>query len=73
MSNPKIQGFTPLQKELADRLWSIDTQQGVEQFVTSLPRNLRREAYTVITMIVAEELDTYMEVTDEVSAYIRSL
>lgn len=71
--NKGIEGFTPLQKELADRLWCIDTQEGVEQFVNGLPRNLRREAYTVITMIVAEELDTYMEVSDEVSAYCRGL
>jgi hypothetical protein len=68
-----IPGFSPLQKELADRIWSMDTQQQVEQYVDRLPKNLKREAYVVIMMIIAQELDTVMEVTDEVRGYIASL
>ena len=68
-----IEGFSPLQKDLADRIWSLDTQAELEQFVSTLPRSLKREAYVVMQMIIAEELDNVMEVTDEVSAYCRSL
>ena len=68
-----IEGFSPLQRDLADRIWSLDTQAELEQFVSTLPKNLKREAYVVMQMIIAQELDTVMEVTDEVSAYCRSL
>jgi hypothetical protein len=72
MSEP-VQGFSPLQKDLADRIWSLDTQHQVEEFVSGLPRNLKREAWVVMNMIIWAELDTYMEVTDDVKNYIYSL
>jgi hypothetical protein len=68
----EIQGFSALQRELADRIWSLDTQGQVEEFVGTLPRSLRREAWVVMQMIIAAELDTYMEVTDEVHSYLSS-
>ena len=72
MSNG-IEGFSPLQRDLADRIWSLDTQAELEQFVSTLPRSLKREAYVVMQMIIAQELDNVMEVSDEVSAYCRGL
>lgn len=73
MNDLQIQGFTALQRDLADRIWSLDTQAEVDQFVTTLPRSLKREAWVVMQMIIATELDQLMEVTDEVSYYCRSL
>ena len=73
MSNDiEIQGFSALQRELADRIWGLDTQGQVEEFVGTLPKSLRREAWVVQQMIIAAELDTYMEVTDEVHSYLSS-
>ena len=73
MSNDiEIQGFSALQRELADRIWSLDTQGQVEEFVGTLPKSLRREAWVVMQMIIAAELDTYMEVSDEVHSYLSS-
>ena len=73
MSNDiEIQGFSALQRELADRIWSLDTQGQVEEFVGTLPKSLKREAWVVMQMIIAAELDTYMEVTDEVHSYLSS-
>jgi hypothetical protein len=68
-----IQGFSPLQRDLADRIWSMDTEQEVQEFVSTLPRSLKREAWVVMQMIILAELDSYMEVSDEVTEYIRSL
>jgi hypothetical protein len=73
MNDLQIQGFTALQRDLADRIWSLDTQAEVDEFVTTLPRSLKREAWVVMQMIIATELDQLMEVTDEVSYYCRSL
>lgn len=68
-----IQGFTALQKDLADRIWALDTELEVSAFIMSLPRNLKREAYVVMQMIIAQELDNVMEVSPDVQAYINSL
>ena len=73
MSNDiEIQGFTALQRDLADRIWSMDTQDQIAEFVGTLPRSLKREAWVVMQMIIAAELDTYMEVSDEVHSYLSS-
>ena len=71
--NKGIEGFSPLQRDLADRIWAMDTKTELEQFVSGLPKNLKREAYVVMQMIIAQELDNVMEVSDEVSAYCRGL
>lgn len=74
MSNDiEIQGFTALQRDLADRIWSLDTQDQIAEFVTTLPKNLKREAWVVMQMIIAAELDNVMEVEDAVKDYCRSL
>ena len=72
MSDIQIQGLSPLQRDLADRIWSMDTEDQVQEFVGTLPRSLKREAWVVMQMIIAGELDSYMEVSDEVGAYLRS-
>ena len=69
----EIRGFTPLQRDLADRIWSLDSQAQVDEFVSGLPRNLKREAWVVMQMIIWAELDSYMEVSDEVHSYVSSL
>jgi hypothetical protein len=69
----KIEGFTQLQRDLADRLWEMDTEQAAREFVDGLPKRVKREAWIVITMITAHELDNYMEVSDEVKSFLGSL
>lgn len=63
-------GLTPLQKDLAEKIWALDTQDAVEEFVNGLPRSLRRQAQVVMEMMIAsafdEEMDT--ELAQEVLA-----
>jgi hypothetical protein len=73
MSDIQIQGLSPLQQDLADRIWSMDTEDQVQEFVSTLPRSLKREAWVVMQMIIASELDNQMEVSPDVQAYISSL
>jgi len=68
-----IEGFSPLQREIADRIWSMDTEHEVQSYIYGLPRRQRRQAWVVMQMIIAAELDTYMEVTDEVQSYLSSI
>jgi hypothetical protein len=69
----KIEGFTELQRDLADRLWNMDTEREAQEFVDGLPRNLKREAWVVIMMIMAHELDEVDVVSPDLQQYLRSL
>jgi hypothetical protein len=72
MSDIHIQGLTALQRDLADHLWRLDTLRDIDTWMATLPRRMQREARTVQHMIIAAELDTVMEVTDEVHEYLHS-
>jgi hypothetical protein len=65
-----ITGFTALQRDIADRIWSMDTEQEVEHYIQSMPRRMQTQARVVLMMIIATELDSYMEVTDAVRHYL---
>lgn len=72
MSDIQIQGLSAVQRDLADHLWRLDTLSDIDTWITTLPRRMQREARTVQHMIIAAELDTVMEVTDEVHDYLHS-
>jgi hypothetical protein len=65
-----IQGLTTVQREIADRIWAMDSQHEVEHYILSMPKRMRTQAWVVLNMIIATELDSYMEVTDEVRDYL---
>lgn len=52
-----LEGLTPLQVELANRLWALQDTVDVDSYITMLPRKLRREAQVVRDMMVAAVLD----------------
>ena len=66
----RIEGFTVTQREIADRIWAMDTEHEVEHYMNSLPRRMRRQAWVVLNMIIAAGLDNYMEVSDQVRDYL---
>ena len=66
-----ISGLTDVQRRIADRLWSLDTTAEITDYIQTLPRSLRREAWVVQQMIIAAELDQVLEITDEVEHYLR--
>jgi hypothetical protein len=69
----KIEGFTELQRDLADRLWKMDTEREAREFVDGLPKNVKREAWVVIMMIMAHELDEVDVISPDLQQYLRSL
>ena len=68
-----ISGLTELQRDIADRLWAMDTTAEINDYIHSLPRSLKREAWVVMQMIIAAELDAYMEVEDATEDLIRDI
>lgn len=53
-----VEGLSPLQKQLADRLWELESPEEVNAFILSLPRNLRSTARTVQEMLVVAYIDS---------------
>jgi hypothetical protein len=59
---PQLTNLTQRQKQLADLIWNCDSQEDVQQLIKNLPGEYRKEAQTVLAMIIIECIDE--EVTD---------
>lgn len=53
----QLEGLTPLQVELCDKIWSMDSQAEILAWFNTLPRSLQIQAYAMLMMITAELLD----------------
>jgi hypothetical protein len=53
----KIEGLTPLQIEILERIWSMDSQAEVMTWFDTLPRNLRQTAHAMLMLVVIEMID----------------
>ena len=57
MNMIRLEGLTPLQVELADHIWTLDSQEKIAEWLGELPRNLRQQAMSLIYLIHLECLD----------------
>lgn len=55
----EIQGLSPIQKDMADRLWQLDSPEEVSNFIMGLPKSMRELAQVMHDMIIAAALDGY--------------
>jgi hypothetical protein len=53
----RIEGLTPLQIEILERIWSMDSQAEVMTWFDTLPRNLRQTAHAMLMLVVIEMID----------------
>ena len=61
----QLEGLTPLQQELAQRMWQMDTMEDIMAWIQMMPRSVALQAYVVMQMIIAAEIDRAAE--DDVS------
>jgi hypothetical protein len=61
----EIHGLTPKQMALADIMWAISTQEGVESFISTLPPADQRDCRTIIELMQLAFAD---EITDTTEA-----
>ena len=52
-----LTGLTPLQVELCEYIWSLNTQEEVTEWIASLPPRTRAQAVTLMHMIIAEVIE----------------
>lgn len=57
----ELTGLSPLQRELADRMWQMDSIDEIVAWVNSMPRSVALQAYIVMQMIIAAEIDRVAE------------
>ena len=62
----ELTGLSPLQRELAERMWQMDSMDEIVAWVNGMPRSVALQAYIVMQMIIAAEIDRQAE--DDVSA-----
>lgn len=48
----EVEGFSPIQRELADQIWALDSPEQLVEFFRILPRSLLHDAYVVYHMIM---------------------
>ena len=62
----QIQGLTEYDCKICDLLWQCDTEFEVNNLIAMMPTQMQDRAVVLRDMIVAAELDQYMEVSDAV-------
>jgi hypothetical protein len=67
-----IRGLSKEDMALCDLLWHCDTLFEVENLIAMMPPKMGDRAVVLQQLIIAEELDSYMEVSDAVKDYLSS-
>jgi hypothetical protein len=62
----ELSGLSPLQQELAERMWNMESMDEIVAWVQTMPRSVALQAYVVMQMIIAAEIDRQAE--DDLSA-----
>jgi len=65
-----LEGLTRQQYQIADMIWSCESQEDVERLIRNMPPAYKQDAVTVHTLMIAAVMDQHEEITDDVKAAI---
>jgi hypothetical protein len=66
-----LEGLSKQQMQIADLIWSCESQADVDQLIENLPESYKRDAVTVHELMIAAVMDEYQEgITEDVKAVI---
>lgn len=57
----ELTGLSPLQQELAERMWHMDSMEDIVAWVNVMPRSVALQAWIVLQMILAAQIDLAAE------------
>ena len=57
----ELRGLSPLQRELAERMWNMESMEDIVAWIQMMPRSVALQAYVVMQMIIAAEIDRAAE------------
>jgi hypothetical protein len=69
----QLEGLTKRQRQIADMIWQCETQENLEQLMSVMPAEYKRDAVTVHELMLAAVFDQQMEIREDVKNYCHSL
>ena len=69
----QLHGLTRQQHQIADMIWSCDSQEEVARLINNLPPAYKKDAVVIHDLMIAAVMDQHMEITDDVRALISSI
>ena len=66
----QLEGLTKQQHQIADMIWSCESQEDVDQLIRNLPPAYKQDAETVHTLMIAAVMDSFEDITDDVKDLI---
>ena len=66
----ELRGLTKQQSQIADLLWSCESQEAVAQLMRALPTEYKKDAVVIHELMIAAVMDQYEEITADVKAAI---
>jgi len=61
-----LEGLTKQQYQIADMIWSCDSQADVDRLIRNLPDSYKQDAVVIHELMIAAVFDDYMEITEDV-------
>ncbi len=61
-----LEGLTRQQAQIADMIWSCESQAAVDQLMRALPPEYKQAAVVVHQLMIAAVMDQHMEITEDV-------
>ncbi len=68
----ELTGLTKQQHQIADMIWSCESEQDVLQLIQNLPESYKQDAVTIHQLMIAAVMDQYMEIDPRVTDLINS-
>ena len=68
-----IEGLSKQQYQIADMIWSCESQEDVDQLMRAMPKEYKRDAKTVHELMIAAVMDQHEDITEDVKALIHSI
>ena len=68
----ELTGLTKQQHQIADMIWSCESEQDVHRLIQNLPSQYKQDAVTIHQLMIAAVMDQYMEIDPRVTDLINS-
>jgi hypothetical protein len=69
----KLQGLTKRQHQIADMIWSCDSQKDLDTLISVMPPEYKQDAVTVHELMLAAVFDQQLEIREDVKELIQSI
>ena len=66
----QLHGLTQQQYQIADMIWSCDSQESVARLMRAMPAAYKQDAETIYELMIAAVMDQHMEITEDVKDII---